>query len=138
MMTTYTTTNKLVVLFYLLMRDELPTSKLVGAIKECEKDQEYVLTSGYLAQYAEDLVGRLTTSGDCDDSVCTNEEFWKVVDEAFLAGVTESEVSDVFGSSLTTVSRWKSHKGAPCSETQVRKFAVDKLKEMISNKNKQE
>ena len=85
-----------------------------------------------------ELAGRLTTSGDCDDSVCTNEEFWKVVDEAFLAGVTESEVSDVFGSSLTTVSRWKSHKGAPCSETQVRKFAVDKLKEMISNKNKQE
>jgi len=51
---------RLVCLFYLLMRDEMPTGRLVNIIKEIEKKgPPYVYTAYDLAEYARVLVKRL-------------------------------------------------------------------------------
>ncbi len=54
--------NKMVVLLYLLLRDELPAGAIEKHVKDVEDEWEHnILCNGYLAEYAEDIVKRLSS-----------------------------------------------------------------------------
>lgn len=72
--------NRLLVAFlYVLMRDVVPPGVMEGTLlklsntnaDESHEKQEYLLTNGYLAKYAQDLADRIETSrltGDAEQS----------------------------------------------------------------------
>ena len=60
-MTQSTTNSKLVTFMYLLMRDHLPAGTIEQIIVDIDKQESFILSNGYLGQYAEDIEKRLTS-----------------------------------------------------------------------------
>ncbi len=62
-MKSHTTDSPLVAFLYELMRDHVPTGIVEGIVNQDQSPDPlpvYVLTNGYLAEYAENVAGRLT------------------------------------------------------------------------------
>lgn len=52
-------TDKVVCLLYLLLRDTMPAGQLESIVASLEKDHEFLFSNGWLAEYAIDLRERL-------------------------------------------------------------------------------
>lgn len=62
-----TTKNKLVAFLYLLLKDEVSAEKLESTMEDLGSSYvrlgDFEMENGYLADYAEDMAGRLTGNG---------------------------------------------------------------------------